>query len=814
MMSQQPQAERTPKNKETNEQKALPVLPVRDTVLFPHAVLPLTVGRESSVQLINSLGEDKTIIVVAQREARVDSPQPTDLYTVGTSAVVHKVVKMPNQSLFVFAEGLERVRLGEFAQLAPFMTAHYSPLPEGTTPIATSEIEALQRNVLTLFQQIVAGSPTLSDELSTVAMNIDEPGRLVDFIASSLPSLSTPDKQDTLETLDVLVRLEKINQHLAKELEVQQLRNKIQSEVQDRVQQTQREYYLREQMKAIQKELGEQDEGARDTEELRQKIDNAGMPDEVKKEALKELGRLARMSPMAADYSVTRNYVEWLAALPWAKTSGGEVDILKAKEILDTDHYDLKKVKDRILDYLSVRRLKPGMKGPILCFFGPPGVGKTSLGKSIARALGRKFVRISLGGVHDEAEIRGHRRTYIGALPGQIIQGIRRAETKDPIFMLDEIDKVGRDFRGDPSSALLEVLDPEQNATFRDHYLDVPFDLSKVLFVATANWMDPIPEPLRDRMEIIELPGYTGEEKLHIAFQYLIPRQIEENGITAEQIEFPEQAVSYIIRHYTREAGVRNLERTIGTICRKQARRLAEGKSEKLVITKEIVQEFLGGIKVRSEGEIAERTKRAGVVVGLAWTPSGGDVLFVEANQMKGKGGFTMTGQIGQVMQESMQAALTWVRSNAEYLGIPESFFAEHDIHIHVPAGAIPKDGPSAGVTMATALVSLLTGHPVRPLTSMTGEITLSGNVLPVGGIKEKVLAAKRAGVTDIILPAENQQNVQEDLTPEQLENFTVHYVKTIGEALLVSLPPGAQSTAAKLLATTPEVHDKAFAQA
>src|SRR5499427_8714734 len=795
-MAQQARSERavTPqKAKEESEQevRALPVLPVRDTVLFPHAVLPLTVGRESSVQLINSLGDDKTIVVVAQREARVDSPQPTDLYTVGTLAVVHKVVKMPNQSLFVFAEGLERVKLAEFTQLTPFMRAGFTSVPE-TIPPKSSEIEALQRNVLTLFQQIVAGSPTLSDELSTVAMNIEEPGRLVDFIASSLPSLSTSDKQDTLETTDVNVRLEKINQHLAKELEVQQLRNKIQSEVQDKVQQTQREYYLREQMKAIQKELGEQDEGQRDIDDFKQKIEAAGMPDEVKKEALKQLGRLSRMSPMAADYSVTRNYIEWLAVLPWAKTSGGDVDIVKAKEVLDTDHYDLKKVKDRILDYLSVRRLKPGMKGPILCFVGPPGVGKTSLGKSIARALGRKFVRISLGGVHDEAEIRGHRRTYIGALPGQIIQGIRRAETNDPVFVLDEVDKLGRDFRGDPSSALLEALDPEQNATFRDNYLDVPFDLSKVLFICTANMLETISEPLRDRMEIIELQGYTEEEKVHIAFQYLIPRQVEENGITVEQIEFPEKSISSIIAHYTREAGVRNLERNLGTICRKQARRMAEGKTEKLIVTPEIIQEFLGGIKVRSEGEIAERTKRAGVAVGLAWTPTGGDVLFVEANVMKGKGGFTMTGQIGQVMQESMQAALTWVRSNAKQLGIEEGFFAEHDIHIHVPAGAIPKDGPSAGVTMATALVTLLTGRPVRPLTAMTGEITLSGNVLPIGGIKEKVLAAKRAGVTHVILPAENRTNVEEDLTPEQLENLNVHYVKTIREVLELALPTSA----------------------
>src|SRR5580693_6697611 len=792
--------ENTPLTKE-QEDRALPILPVRDTVLFPHAVLPLTVGRESSVQLINSLGEDKTIVVVAQREARVASPQPPDLYTVGTLAVVHKVVKMPNQSLFVFAEGLERVRLVEFAQLAPFMRARVDSVPEAIPP-KSSEVEALQRNVLTLFQQIVAGSPTLSDELSTVAMNIEEPGRLVDFIASSLPSLSTADKQDTLETTDVRVRLEKINQHLAKELEVQQLRNKIQSEVQDRVQQTQREYYLREQMKAIQKELGEQDETTRDTEELRQKIESAGMPDDVKKEALKELGRLARMSPMAADYGLTRNYIEWLAVLPWQKSSGVDIEIPKAKEILDSDHYDLEKVKNRILDYLSVRRLKPGMKGPILCFVGPPGVGKTSLGKSIARALGRKFVRISLGGVHDEAEIRGHRRTYIGALPGQIMQGIRRAETNDPVFMLDEIDKVGRDFRGDPGSALLEALDPEQNFSFRDNYLDVPFDLSKVLFITTANMLDPIAEPLRDRMEIIELQGYTEEEKVHIAFQYLIPRQVEENGINGNQIEFPEETIRFIIRHYTREAGVRNLERTIGTICRKQARRIAEGKTDKLKVTKEIVQQFLGGIKIRSEGEIAERTERPGVAVGLAWTPSGGDVLFVEANAMKGKGGFTMTGQIGQVMQESMQAALTWVRSNADRLAVAEDFFANHDIHIHVPAGAIPKDGPSAGVTMATTLVSLLTKRRITPLLAMTGEITLSGNVLPVGGIKEKVLAAKRAGVTDVILPAENKMNVDEDLTPEQLDHLTVHYVKTIDEALRVSLPQVEDSAAATMLST------------
>ncbi|PSH03740.1 MAG: endopeptidase La [Acidobacteria bacterium] len=780
----------------------LPVLPVRDTVLFPHAVLPLTVGRESSVQLINSLGEDKTIVVIAQREARIDSPQPVDLYPIGTLATVHKVVKMPNQSLFVFAEGLERVNVIEYNQLTPYLRATVSPVEE-IFPEMNAEIEALQRNVLTLFQQIVSSSPTLSDELSTVAMNIEEPGRLVDFVASSLPSLSTRDKQDVLETYDIRLRLDKINQHLAKELEVQQLRNKIQSEVQDRVQQTQREYYLREQLKAIQKELGEQDDTTRDVEEFKEKIDQSGMPEEVKKEAMKELARLSRMSPMAADYSVTRNYLEWLVVLPWVKSSGAEVDIAKAKEVLDADHYDLQKVKDRILDYLSVRRLNPKMKGPILCFFGPPGVGKTSLGKSIARALGRKFVRMSLGGIHDEAEIRGHRRTYIGAMPGQIIQGIRRGETNDPVFMLDEIDKVGRDYRGDPTAALLEALDPEQNSTFRDNYLDVMFDLSKVLFITTANQLDTIPDPLRDRMEIIDLHGYTEEDKQHITYQYLIRRQTEENGLSADQIEFTPDSVSFLIRHYTREAGVRSLERQIGTICRKQARRIVEGKTEKLVVTREVIQEMLGGIKVRVDTEIAARTKHPGVVVGLAWTPTGGDILFIEAMKMKGKGEFKITGQVQEVMRESMQAAFSWVRAHAQQFKIDEDFFDKYDLHIHVPAGAIPKDGPSAGVTIVTALVSLLTDKQVRPQMAMTGEITLSGNVLPIGGVKEKFLAAKRAGVKDVLFPAENRQNVEEDILPEQLEGVTVHYVSSIEDVLEIALPQS--STEARKDAETRE---------
>ena len=766
----------------------VPVLPVRDTVLFPHAVLPLTVGRESSIQLIESLGEERTIVVTTQLDPRLDAPKPDDLHTVGTLATVHKVVRMPNQSRFVFTEGVGRVKLLRYSQTEPFMVAEVETL-EDIEPAASSGFEALVRNVVEQFQQIVSDSPTLSDELRTIAANIEEPSRLVDFVASSLPFLTTDSKQELLETAGIVERLELLNKHLAKELEVQQLRTKIQTEVQDQVQQSQRDYYLREQMKAIQKELGEQDEGQRDTEELRQKIEAAGMPEDVKKEALKELTRLQRMSPMAADYSLTRNYIEWLAVLPWAKSSGAKIDINKAREILDEDHYELKKVKDRILDYLSVLELKPDMKGPILCFVGPPGVGKTSLGRSIARALGRKFQRVSLGGMHDEAEIRGHRRTYIGALPGQIIQSIRRAETNDPVIMLDEVDKLGRDFRGDPASALLETLDPEQNNTFRDNYLDVPFDLSKVLFICTANMLDTVPPPLLDRMELIPLQGYSEEEKVHIANKYLIPRQIKANGITAEQIEIPEEAVRAIVRHYTREAGVRKLEQTLGTVCRKQARRVVEGHAEKLVVTREVLKEFLGGIQVRVETEVAERVKRPGVAVGLAWTPAGGDILFIEANKMKGKGGFTMTGQIGEVMQESMQAALTWVRSNAASLGLAEDFTKEIDLHIHVPAGAIPKDGPSAGVTMATVLASLLTDTPVRPLTAMTGEITLSGNVLPVGGIKEKFLAARRAGVETIILPAENRQNVEEDLTPEMMEGVTVHYANRIEDVLRVALP-------------------------
>jgi ATP-dependent Lon protease len=768
----------------------IPLLPVRDTVLFPHALLPLTIGRESSIALVQSLGENRFLGVVTQTDPRVDSPGPGDLHAIGTMAMMHKVIRMPNQNLFIFCEGLHRIRVTEFTAQDPFLRAHVESLDE-REPDMTPEMEALRRNSISVFQQIVAMSPSLSEDLQSIADNINELGRLADFLATSLPSLSSSEKQEVLAELDVRKRLELVHRRLTKELEVQQLRSKIQTQVQDQLSQSQREYYLREQMKAIQKELGEGED--REIEELRRKIEAAGLPEVVLKEALRELGRLSRMSPAAADYTVTRTYLDWIVLLPWNRSAGGPVDVRKAKEILDADHYDLEKVKDRILDYLAVRQLNPAIKGPILCFVGPPGVGKTSLGRSIARALGRKFVRISLGGVHDEAEIRGHRRTYIGALPGQIIQGVRRAESNDPVFMLDEIDKIGRDFRGDPSSALLEALDPEQNNTFRDHYLDVPFDLSKVLFITTANVLDPIPDALRDRMQVLDLQGYTEMEKRRIAVAYLIPRQTAENGIRdGQDINFTEEALSHIIRRYTREAGVRNLEREIGTVCRKQARRMAEGRAQAgtpLLVTPAVVEELLGPPRLRVEDQVMERTRTPGVAVGVAWTPTGGDVLFVEASLLRGGGkGLIMTGQIGPVMQESMQAALSWVRSHSQELGVPPQFLKGNDIHLHVPAGSIPKDGPSAGVTMVTALVSRLTGRRVRPLLAMTGEITLAGKVLPVGGIKEKVLAARAAGIREVLLPADNEVNVKEDLKQEQLDEMALRYVKTIDDVVELAL--------------------------
>jgi ATP-dependent Lon protease len=770
----------------------LAVLPVRDTVLFPGAVMPLPVGRESSLALLESLeGPEKLLGVVAQLDPRVEIPTGADLHSVGTLAKVHKMVRMPNGNVVAFLEGLERIRVVEVIGLKPFLKARVEAQPD-LEDQRDAELTALERNVLELFKEVVARSPQLSDDLQTEASNIDTPARLADFVASTLPSLNTMVRQELLETFSVRKRLETLSNELSKEKEVLELRSKIHDQVQEQVNQSQREFLLREQMKAIQKELGESDDAQSEVEELRKKAEESGMSAEAKKECDRELKRLAKMTPASAEYMVSRTYLEWMTSLPWNKTSGtGEeqIDIAKAQEILDEDHYDLEKVKQRILDYFAVKKIQPGMKGPILCFVGPPGVGKTSLGQSIARAMGRKFVRISLGGMHDEAEIRGHRRTYIGALPGQIIQGIRRAETMDPVLMLDEVDKLGRDFRGDPSAALMEVLDPEQNSTFRDHYLDVPFDLSKVLFVATANWMDPIPEALRDRMEILELPGYTEEEKIHIAKRFLIPRQTKEHGIKlGEQIEFTDEALHDLIHHYTREAGVRNLEREIATLVRKQARRIAEGKLEKLSVTPEVIREALGIPKFRLEKEVEERVQKPGVAVGLVWTPVGGDIVFIEASKMRGGKQFTMTGHLGEVMQESMRAALSWVRANSERYGIDADFFRKLDLHIHVPSGAVPKDGPSAGVAMVTALVSLLTGRPVRPRVAMTGEISLSGIVLPVGGIKEKVLGAKRAGIREVILPSENELNVKEDLPPQILEGVQIHFVRTAEQALEIAL--------------------------
>jgi ATP-dependent Lon protease len=773
------------KTKRPTDFNELPILPVRDTVLFPNAILPLTVGRESSLKLISELkDEEKLIGVISQRDPRVENPQPADLFQIGTAAFVHKIIKLPSQSLFIFVEGLQRIALDEVVQTEPFLRARVRPLQDIMAEPKEADFEALVRSVTALFQQVVQLSPTLSDDLQTVAMNIEDPSRLADFIAANLPSISNTERQELLESLDLKGRLDRLMKQLAREVEVQQLRSKIQSDVQDQVTQSQRDYYLREQMKAIQRELGEENEQA-EIEELRQKIEAASMSEEAYKEASRELKRLARMSPAAADYHVTRTYLDWLVALPWNKFTELKVDLAKAREVLNADHYDLEKPKERILDYLAVLKLKPEMKGPILCLVGPPGVGKTSLAKSVARALDRKFVRISLGGIHDEAEVRGHRRTYIGALPGQIIQGVRRVEARDPVFVLDEVDKIGRDFRGDPSSALLEVLDPEQNSHFRDNYLDVQFDLSRVLFICTANVLDTIPPALLDRMEVLELQGYTEEEKVEIAFRHLIPKQTEANGIKEnEQIEFTREAVGHLIRSYTREAGVRNLEREIATVCRKQARRIAEGATEKLVVTAETLAADLGVPRFRLDVELIERTRQPGVAVGLAWTPSGGDVLFIETTVMKGGKNFTMTGHVGQVMQESMQAALAWVRSHALEYNIDPDFFKDHDIHIHVPAGAIPKDGPSAGVTMVTSLVSALTKRLLRPRVAMTGEIMLSGQVLPVGGIKEKVLAAKRAGVSEVFLPAENEPNLREDLTPELLEGLEIHFARSIHEVV------------------------------
>ena len=770
----------------------LGVLPLRDTLLFPQAILPLAVARESSVALVNDAVRDRKVIgVVTQRDPAVDDPNESDLYAVGTLTHIHKMFKFPDGSLRLVVQGIQRFRVLQITQYRPFLKAQVEFIPEEIPAEQEIEIRALGQSALGFFQRVVDLSPTLSDELGTLASNIQEPPRLADFIAGNLPTLNTAQKQEIFETLDVKARLERVNGILVKDLEVLEVGSKIQSQVKSELQKNQREYYLREQMKAIQKELGDTDDQQREIDELREKIEAAGIPEDSKKEVIRELERLQRMSPAAAEYTVTRTYLDWVVSLPWEKRSEGEIDLGKAKEVLDNDHYDLEKVKDRILEYLAVRKMKPDIKGPILCFVGPPGVGKTSLGKSIATALGRKFHRLSLGGMRDEAEIRGHRRTYIGALPGQILQGLRRAESKNPVIILDEVDKIGTDFRGDPSSALLEVLDPEQNNTFKDHYIDLPFDLSEVLFITTANVLDTVPPALRDRMEVIRLAGYTEEDKLHIARRHIIPRQLENHGLDAEQVAFGDEALVKLIREYTREAGLRNLEREVASIIRKVARRKAEGKHETVVLTPETVEEFLGAPYFMRDEELAEMSTLPGVATGLSWTAAGGDVLYIEATQMFGKKGLTLTGQLGDVMKESAQTALSWVRAHARQLGIEESFFERVDLHLHIPEGAIPKDGPSAGITLVTAIVSLLTGRPLRPKVAMTGEVTLSGTVLPVGGIKEKVLAAHRLGVKEILMPRRNEKAFKEDIPENVRGDLKIHLVSSVEEVLETALTPG-----------------------
>jgi ATP-dependent Lon protease len=766
----------------------LSILPLRDTILFPQAVVPLAAGRPRSVQLIEDAVRDGHMIgAVAQRDAAENEPRLDGLHRVGTLTVIHKTVKQSDGTVRLVVQGLGRFRLLELVQEQPFLRARVEHLEDLAGRATDLESEALMRSAAALFQRIVALSPLLPDDAADIVVPIQQPGILADVIAASLPMLSTGLKQELLETVDAKLRLQTIVTALSKEAEVLELGSKIQSEVQSEMSKTQREYYLREQLKAIQKELGGGDERTQEVDELRAKVVASGMPEEAEKEAFRELDRLAKMPPAAAEYTVARTYLDWLIAMPWQTETTDNLDIAAARKILDEDHVGLEKIKDRIVEYLAVKKIRPQGRVPIICFVGPPGVGKTSLGKSVARALGRKFHRISVGGMRDEAEIRGHRRTYIGALPGQIIQGLRRAGSKNPVLMLDEIDKLGMDFRGDPASALLEVLDPEQNGMFRDHYLDVPFDLSRVFFITTANVLDGVPAPLRDRMEVIHLAGYTEEEKLGIARQHLIAKQAREHGLdSAGEVLFTDEALRLLVRGYTREAGLRNFEREIATICRKIARRRGEGDAEPVTVTPDVVSSFLGAPRWEFE-ELRERTREPGVAVGLAWTPVGGDVLFVEATRMRGGKSLTLTGQLGDVMKESVQAALSWVRSHAHDLGIAPDAWETSDIHVHVPAGAIPKDGPSAGVTMTVALVSLLTGRPVRGDLAMTGEISLSGRVLPVGGIKEKMLAARRAGVKTVILPRRNEKNLLEDLQPAVRESMMFHLVDSIPEALAVA---------------------------
>ena len=757
----------------------IPLMPLRNTVVFPHQVIPLAVGREKSLNLLKGLGEKTKIIgLVAQQDGRIEDPSTKDLYKWGTAAMILKMFKMPDGSEQLIVQGLYRFKIEQMQQQDPFYRASVIQIND---ELETSvEIDALVLNIKNVFQSIVDHIPYLTNEHRLMILNTEEPSKLADLIASQI-NFSVTEKQQVLELSNVKERLEKIHYLLNKELQILELGSKIQSDVQGELNKTQRQYYLREQLKAIKRELGEYEDESTEIEDLREKLAKMQMPEEVRKVAEKELNRLARMSPMASEYTVARTYIDWLFEMPWEKSTTDQLDVSKAENILNNDHYGLEKVKRRILEYLAVRQLKADMKGPILCFVGPPGVGKTSLGRSIARALNRKFSRMSLGGVRDEAEIRGHRRTYVGALPGRIIQEIKKVGSNNPVIMLDEIDKLGMDFRGDPSSALLEVLDPEQNFSFTDHYLEVPFNLSRVMFIATANMIDPIPPALRDRMEVIEINGYIEQEKYHIAERYLIPKQLENHGLDKSKIDFTKTAVNTIINKYTREAGVRNLEREIASIIRGVAKEIVENKTQNRQITPKLVIKYLGPERFYSE--VAERVSKFGVATGLAWTPVGGDILFIEATKMPGKGNLSLTGKLGEVMKESASAALSYLRANAKRFGIPEDFSEKLDTHIHVPAGAIPKDGPSAGITMFSALYSLYTEKCLQDNLAMTGEITLRGMVLPVGGIREKVIAAKRAGINTIILPRKNKKDLEE-IPKKNIANMKFHFIDEVDELI------------------------------
>ena len=769
----------------------LSLLPLRDTVIFPVLVAPIAVGRENSIKLVDEAvsGGDRIIGVVAMKDSSVENPTAADIYPMGVAVIVRMMAKVPD-GIRMIVQGVARIQIQQITSEEPYLKARVKVLDAKTeiAPEDKIEIEALKRSIGDLFRKTVALSQNMPDELAGLSSSIDDPAVMTDLIAAHSP-ISAADKQRILETVNLKERMNLLLTLMTSEVQVLELGSKLQSQVSSEINKTQRDYYLREQLKAIQKELGEGDERGEEMDELRAKIEAAHMPEDALKEANRELDRLQRMSPGAPDYTTTRTYLDWLVAMPWDKSTPDNLDIPSVKRKLDEDHFGLEKIKDRILEYLSVRKFKPegDIRQPILCLTGPPGVGKTSLAKSIAAAMGKKFVRISLGGTHDESEIRGHRRTYIGALPGQIIQGIKRAESNNPLFVLDEIDKVGADYRGDPSSALLEALDPEQNATFRDNYLDVNFDLSRVLFVTTANQLDTIQPALRDRMEIIELSGYTEEEKVQIAVRHLVPKQISEHGLTS--VKFTEDGVKALVRGYTREAGVRSLERQIAAVCRKATREFADGRKSPMTINAKQVEKYLGAPRFEYE-EVAERTEQPGVVTGLVWTPVGGDVVFIEASQMTGGKGLQLTGQLGDVMKESAQTALSYVRAHADALHIAPDFYEKLDLHIHVPAGAVPKDGPSAGVTMTSAIASLLSGRPIKPALAMTGEVTLSGKVLPVGGIKEKVLAAKRAGIKTIILPERNRKDLTEDIPAELRKGMSFIFAKNVQEVIDAALQP------------------------